>query len=154
VAVGATPTSREIGSRGEEPLLEDDREAILGFSGILLTGKGESITVDLMKAVDVRIERHMLIQHEANPYDPLWDSYYEERLQHKMESLFLGRLTLRVLYQRQKGRCLGCGELFNDPREWHLHHRQWRVYGGDESWSNLELLHGNCHRQIHNSVGS
>jgi RNA-directed DNA polymerase len=124
------------------------------FSGTLLTGKGESITVDLMKAVDVRIERHVLIQHEANPYDPLWESYYEERLQKKMESQFLGRLTLRALYQRQKGRCLACGELFNDPNEWHLHHRQWRVYGGDESWSNLELLHGNCHRQIHSEVGN
>jgi RNA-directed DNA polymerase len=107
-----------------------------------------------MKAVDVRIERHVLIQHEANPHNPLWESYYEERLQQKMESQFLGRLTLRALYQRQKGRCLACGELFNDSSEWHLHHRQWRVYGGDESWSNLELLHGNCHRQIDSEVGN
>jgi hypothetical protein len=50
-----------------------------------------------MKAVEVRIERRVLIQHEANLYDPSWESYYEERLQHKMESQWLGRLTLRAL---------------------------------------------------------
>jgi RNA-directed DNA polymerase len=102
-----------------------------------------------MKAAAVRICRHVLDQHEANPYDPWWESYYEERLQRQMESQWLGRITLRALYQRQKGRCAACGELFTDPSDWHLHHRQWRVNGGDDSWSNRELLHGNCHRQIH-----
>jgi hypothetical protein len=77
VAVGATPSLEEIGSRGEKPLLEDDRKAFVGswdFSGTVLTRKGESITVEFMKAVGVRIERHVLIRHEANPYDPLWES--------------------------------------------------------------------------------
>jgi RNA-directed DNA polymerase len=71
-----------------------------------------------------------------------------------MENQFLDRLTLQALYQRQKGLCGPCGEPPNDPSEWHLHHRQWRVYGGDESSSNLELLHGNCHRQLHSEVGN
>ncbi len=37
------------------------------FSGELLTRKGEPYTVRLMKAAEVRIERHVLIRHEANP---------------------------------------------------------------------------------------
>src|SRR5207248_3116120 len=54
------------------------------FSGQLLTRKGEPYTVRLMKATEVRIERHVLIRHGAYPYDPAWESYYEGRLQTKM----------------------------------------------------------------------
>jgi RNA-directed DNA polymerase len=119
------------------------------LSGELLTRKGEPYTVKLMKAADVRIERHALIRHEANPYDPSWESYYEDRVQAKMRATLLGRETLRELCAGQEGRCARCGGLFTNPEEWHLHHRHWRVYGGGEQVSNLELLHGNCHRQIH-----
>jgi RNA-directed DNA polymerase len=119
------------------------------FTGELLTRKGEPYTVRLMKAADVRIERHVLIQHEANPYDPAWEAYYEERLLTKMRMRGSGRDKLRMLYERQEGRCGRCGELFLDPSEWQLHHRHWRVYGGDDEPSNLELLHANCHRQVH-----
>ena len=119
------------------------------FSGELLTRRGEPYTVKLMRASDVRIERHALIRHEANPYDPSWESYYEGRVQAKMEATLLGRDTLRELCAGQEGRCAGCGGLFTSPTEWHLHHRHWRVYGGGDQMSNLELLHGNCHRQVH-----
>jgi hypothetical protein len=30
-----------------------------------------------------------------------------------------------------------------------LHHRLWRSHGGRDTFDNLELLHGNCHRAIH-----
>src|SRR5262249_50230008 len=45
------------------------------FTGELQTRKGESYPVVLMKAAEVRIERHVLIRHEANPYDPAWEEY-------------------------------------------------------------------------------
>ena len=31
----------------------------------------------------------------------------------------------------------------------HIHHRIWRSRGGPDTADNLELLHANCHRQIH-----
>ena len=77
------------------------------FSGELLTRRGEPYTVKLMRASDVRIERHALIRHEANPYDPSWESYYEGRVQAKMEATLLGRDTLRELCAGQEGRCAG-----------------------------------------------
>jgi RNA-directed DNA polymerase len=119
------------------------------FTGELLTRKGEPYTVKLLKAADVRIERQVLIYHEANPYDPSWEPYYEARLQAKMRATLLGRETLLELYERQGGRCLRCGDLFTDLSDWHLHHRHWRVYGGGSETSNLELLHAHCHRQLH-----
>src|SRR5208337_874288 len=30
-----------------------------------------------------------------------------------------------------------------------IHHRIWRSQGGSEMADNMELLHANCHRQIH-----
>ena len=124
------------------------------FRGDLLTRTGEPYTVKLMKATEVRIQRHVLIQHGANPYDPAWEPYYEGRLQAKMCATLMGREMCRTLYQTQHGRCVRCGGAFTSPDEWHLHHRHWRVFGGGDEASNLELLHANCHRQIHSqSVG-
>src|SRR5262249_31583958 len=93
------------------------------FSGELLTRKGEPYTVRLMKAADVRIERHTLSRHAANPYDPAWESCDEGRVQAKMRATLLGRETLRELYAGQGGRCGRCGGLLTSPEEWHLHHR-------------------------------
>jgi RNA-directed DNA polymerase len=119
------------------------------FSGELQTRKGEPYGVVLMKAAEVRIERHVLIRHEANPYDPAWEEYYEARLQAKMTATIAGRDLLTALYERQEGRCVHCGDRFTDAGTWQVHHRHWRVYGGDDSLDNLELLHENCHRQKH-----
>jgi predicted dehydrogenase len=119
------------------------------FTGELQTRKGESYRVVLMKAAEVRIERHVLIRHAANPYDPAWEGYYEARLQAKMMATIAGRELLTTLYERQEGCCVLCGEGFTNTATWQVHHRHWRVYGGDDSLDNLELLHENCHRQKH-----
>jgi len=119
------------------------------FHGQCWTRNGESYTVDLLKAADVRMAHHVLVQHDANPYDPSWEPYYEERLQTKMQATLAGRATLQALYNIQDGRCEACHELFTDPSDWQLHHREWRVYGGDDGPDNLELLCVNCHRQVH-----
>jgi RNA-directed DNA polymerase len=120
------------------------------FSGELQTRKGEPYGVVLMKAAEVRIERHVLIQHGANPYDPAWEQYYEARLQAKMAATIAGRDLLTALYTRQEGHCVQCGDGFTDAETWQVHHRHGRVYGGDDSLDNLELLHENCHHQKHN----
>jgi RNA-directed DNA polymerase len=68
-----------------------------------------------MRASDVRIVRHALIRHAANPYDPSWESYYEGGVQAKLEATLLGRAALQELGARQGGRCAGCGGLFTGP---------------------------------------
>src|SRR6185437_5234517 len=99
------------------------------FSGELQTRKGEPYGVVLMKTAEVRIERHVLIRHAANPYDPAWEEYYEARLQAKMTATIAGRDLLTALYERQEGRCVHCGDRFTDAGTWQVHHRHWRVYG-------------------------
>lgn len=119
------------------------------FTGICWPRAGKPYRVQLKKASDVRIVYHVLIRHAAHPYELAWEPYYEARLHKKLRATLQGEELLQRLYDRQKGRCTRCGRLFTDPSEWHLHHRHWRVYGGSHAASNLELLHANCHRQIH-----
>ena len=43
-----------------------------------------------------------------------------------------------------------CGQPLRIAEEdCHIHHRIWRSRGGPDTADNLELLHANCHRQIH-----
>jgi RNA-directed DNA polymerase len=119
------------------------------FTGTCFTKKGEAYQVRLMRASDVRIKRHILIHAEANPYDPGWESYYEARLHERLAATLAGRERIRFLWQEQQGRCPVCGELLTEDGPWQVHHIHWRVYGGGDELTNLQLLHVNCHRQLH-----
>ena len=104
-----------------------------------------------MRAGRVKIIRHIKIRGDANPYDPAWASYLEERLMQRLRQTLAGRSQIRYVWDRQNGRCVGCGELLREEEPWHLHHRVRRIDGGSDNVSNLELLHANCHRQRHSN---
>lgn len=123
------------------------------FTGIWSDGKGRPHPVCLMEAAAVCIRRHVKICGDANPYDPSWEEYFEERLYQKMQASLSGRGEIAYLHQQQAGRCGGCGQLLQEDEEWQIHHRVKRSQGGGDAASNLELLHANCHRQKHSRVG-
>jgi RNA-directed DNA polymerase len=119
------------------------------FTGGVKDGKGRSRPMCLLEAQAVRIRRHVKIRAGANPYDPKWERYFEERLYRKMQASLAGRGQIAYLHQEQGGRCGGCGQPLQEGEEWQIHHRVRRTDGGDDSLDNLELLHANCHRQKH-----
>jgi RNA-directed DNA polymerase len=125
----------------------EDRRWVL--RGTCSTKGGEHYEVHLLKAAAIRIQRHTLIRQEANPYEPRWESYFAARLQEKLSATLAGRSTIRLLWEDQQRKCPRCGQLLGEDEEWHLHHRHWRVYGGGDEITNLELVHKNCHHQIH-----
>ena len=50
---------------------------------------------------------------------------------------------------RDQANAAPCGQSMQiEQRPWHIHHRIWWSKGGGEG-DNLELMHANCHRQIH-----
>jgi RNA-directed DNA polymerase len=53
--------------------------------------EGKSPIVSLFRASDVPIKRHIQIKGEANPFDPQFDSYFEERKTAKMWNKLKGR---------------------------------------------------------------
>jgi RNA-directed DNA polymerase len=63
-----------------------------------------------------------------------------------------GYERLVKLWFNQNGICPQCGEKITRETGWHLHHKIWVVDGGDESLSNLILMHPTCHQQLHAQI--
>lgn len=111
--------------------------------------RGKPRTIRLCKAADVPIKRHVRIKAAANPFLPEWESYFEERLALQMKDSFHGYDKLLRLWFNQDGFCPHCGQKITRDTGWHLHHRLRLVDGGDDSMTNLVLLHPTCHQQLH-----
>lgn len=95
------------------------------------------------------IRRHIKIRAAANPFDPLWEEYFDARTQSKMKDSLKGNRQLLNLWKSQKGCCPHCGGLISLETQWHVHHITWRARGGSDTIGNLQMLHPTCHRQIH-----
>jgi RNA-directed DNA polymerase len=113
---------------------------------------GEKKWVSLINASDMPIRRHVKIKGNANPFDPAWEWYFEDRLRRSMMDSLRGKKQLQSLWRRQKGRCPNCGELIREETGWHVHHRLPKASGGTDDPANLVLLHPNCHRQLHSQM--
>ena len=119
------------------------------FGTTVENDRGEKRNVKLVKASDTAIKRHVKIKGTANPYDPEFETYFEERLGLSMKESLRGNNRLKVLWYAQDGLCPKCGEKITKETGWNLHHVLPKVQGGDDKMTNLELLHPNCHRQHH-----
>jgi len=120
------------------------------FTGMLSDQRGREWPIPLMSAAGVRIIRYVKIRSAVNPYDPKWELYLEARQGWQLAQTRTGRGRIEFLWKEQEGRCVVCGQPLRIAEEdCHIHHRIWRSRGGPDTIDNLELLHVNCHRQIH-----
>ena len=119
------------------------------FSGTKLNQAGEARPIRLYQAHETVIRRHLKIKGAANPYDPNWELYFEERAKRQMMERAGGNQRWLKLWLEQKGKCVVCGQELEYEDDWHIHHLEKRVNGGTDALSNLVLLHANCHRQVH-----
>jgi RNA-directed DNA polymerase len=104
------------------------------------TEKGELL--ELQKAQDTKIVRHVKIREGANPYDPEWYLYFEEREGDKMFDSMSGKKQLKEMWMKQKGRCLVCSEVIN-------HESGWRVH--TENDGKKVLVHPKCLARLHSN---
>jgi len=119
------------------------------FQGKTVDGQGRRCPVYLYRTAATGIRRHVKIRRQANPYDPTWEVYFEERISAKMAQDLAGRKAARFLWKHQGGKCPVCHQGLRLEECWHMHHVVWRVYGGSDAMYNRMLLHANCHRQVH-----
>jgi len=119
------------------------------FVGTRVGKQGQVHELTLCRAGDVPIQRHVKIKGRANPYDPQWEVYFEERLRVKMTHTLEGRRQLLYLWKQQAGLCPVCHQKITRLTGWHNHHLVWRTHGGSDTADNRVLLHPNCHRQVH-----
>ena len=107
--------------------------------------------MNLVNHADTRIKRHVKIKAAANPFDPKWEVYFEEREMDLANRQLFGRW--KALWKQQDGECPICQQLITVGQEVAIHHIVRRVDGGLDTLNNLQLLHLNCHRQHHANVG-
>lgn len=106
----------------------------------------------LYHATSLPIRRHVKIKREANPYHPAWEMYFEARESRHMAQTLAGRGTLLYLWRKQGGKCIRCGEPITRETGWHSHHVIPKVLGGPDGATNRQLLHPECHRQLHSQL--
>jgi RNA-directed DNA polymerase len=117
---------------------------------VLRDQKGQGWPIQLMAAAKVKVIRYVKIRSDVNPYDPKWELYLEARLGWQLAQTRTGRSRIEYLWKEQKGRCWVCGQPLRIAEEdCQIHHRIGRSRGGPDTADNMELLHANCHRQIH-----
>jgi RNA-directed DNA polymerase len=119
------------------------------FFGKQAGKRGQVHELEILRAGDVPIQRHVKLRGAANPYDPQWEMYFEERLRVKMAHDLKGRRKLLYLWKQQDGLCPVCHQKITRVTGWHNHHIVWRTHGGSDAAENRVLLHPNCHRQVH-----
>jgi RNA-directed DNA polymerase len=121
----------------------------VGFDRWVFFGQFKGKERQLFNIGKVPIKRHTAIRAEANPYDPAWELYLEQRLARKMAETFEGRHQLSRLWKQQNGICPVCKLKITVETGWHNHHIVQRVHGGSDKLENRVLLHPACHRFVH-----
>jgi len=93
----------------------------------------------------VKPQRYVKVKGEANPFDPAWEAYFQDR----DRTLALGASSAfrAKILRQQHGACPGCRQVIQVEEEVELHHRD--GHHQNNHLGNLVLLHPTCHRQEH-----
>jgi len=119
------------------------------FFGETCDDQGQLHKAWLYHARSIPIRRHVKVKGEANPYDPAFETYFEEREGSHMRETFRGTRTLRYIWHEQRGLCTVCKLPITRTTGWRLHHCVPLVQGGSKSAENRVLLHPECHDKVH-----
>jgi RNA-directed DNA polymerase len=119
------------------------------FFGETCDDEGQPNKIWLHYAKSTPIKRHVKVKGEANPYDPTYETYFEEREGAHMLETFRGTRTLRYLWHEQRGLCPLCHTKITRITGWRLHSCVSRVLGGSAAATNRVLLHPECHDRVH-----
>jgi len=119
------------------------------FFGETCDDEGRRNKVWLYHAMSTPIKRHVKVKGEANPYDPTYETYFEEREGAHMLETFRGTRTLRYLWYEQRGLCTQCNTKITRITGWRLHYCVPRVMAGSTGATNCVLLHPECHDRVH-----
>lgn len=110
---------------------------------------GKNKTINLVRATEANIIRHIKVKGQASPDDPTLKQYWHKRYVSYGKSYFsVGTKHYRIAH-RQAWKCPVCGEPLFNGEELHKHHKVPIKEGGNDGEQNLVFLHHACHRQVH-----
>jgi RNA-directed DNA polymerase len=121
----------------------------------------EGTRLTLFSLAAIKIERHVKVKNGANPYDPSWQPYFDQRDRGHVRGSLMHTNVVKRLWQRQEGCCPVCGQPLGSHSEWgvfridwNTHHIEPKAKGGSDDIANLALCHAACHRQHHARQGA
>jgi RNA-directed DNA polymerase len=127
------------------PAMPETRQWVFAAS---VRNKGRAEMYKLYFVNSTKIVRHVQIRDEASPFDPKWELYFERRNLSKLAEGMAGQKVKQWILKKQEGKCPICGQMLGES--YHIHHKVWKVFGGDKlGAANLLLVHETCHKQIH-----
>jgi RNA-directed DNA polymerase len=94
------------------------------FFGETCDDQGQLHKAWLYHARSTPIRRHVKVKGEANPYDPAFEPYFEEREGSHMRETFRGTCTLRYIWNEQPGLCTVCKLPITRTTGWRLHRKR------------------------------
>ncbi len=110
--------------------------------------KGRTVVHRLYEMGRTKIVRYVQIRAEANPFDPIWEPYFEQRALSKLLQGAGGRRMELQKLKEQGGRCPICRQMLGEG--YHKHRTAGKVFGYDRvDTPNLILMHETCRRQTH-----
>ena len=107
------------------------------------------VTRKVFRMGEVEIRRHVKVRSSANIFDTTNETYFEKRELDKWVRNNKFDIKGKQLRKRQLSKCPQCGHFIyaNDAVE--IHHKVYKTEGGSNNLDNLQLLHQNCHKQLH-----
>ena len=92
----------------------------------------------------------MLVKDTASPDTPALRGYWKHREVAKGKTLHAP--SMQKLAHHQKHVCPVCGQSLYTDEELHKHHILPKRQGGQDTYTNLRLVHLYCHQQWHDSM--
>ncbi|SOE91335.1 group II intron reverse transcriptase/maturase [Caballeronia arationis] len=124
----------------------DARHWVFGTETGKVPSTGAPELLALHDIANTPIRRHRKIKAAANPFDPQWESYFEERLGFEMMDSLKGRTRLIRLWWNQGRTCPTCSQPITKSSGWGLFHLERVIDGGTDASRNLVMLHPDCHQ--------
>lgn len=109
----------------------------------------EVVSAELYLLAHTKIERHIKVKGDFNPFDPTWVASGEQLRVARMATVIWD--TQRwTLWIQQHGTCALCQQAIDmDAERYDDHHIVYRQFGGSDALSNRVLLHSVCHKRVH-----
>lgn len=114
-----------------------------------LTDQGQPQWLALCKASHTPIRRHIKIRALANPFDPEWERYFEDRVGLQLASHPRWPRKWFGVWLDQAGLCPVCQQRMTRETGWKAHDLSPPAEGGCATSGNVVLRHPTCHEQVH-----
>lgn len=149
MAMGGKKAPEQGRPLGQGEIFQVPRRSQLGICRDRKKEDGTKKEHVLLRETDTPIVRHIKIKAGANPHDPLWESYFEDRWVKAMLNSGRGRSKLYRDWLRQDRNCPECNQPITKSTPWAFRHIVKRVDGEADAAGNLQMHHLNYYRQQH-----